>query len=105
MVGIDSTVEHELLCLGYLCRNRLEFEELGAEICCEECVTMILEFIHVTTFNRPAMSLPEEGKLLSEALSTVKIQVQQMRRYLVCRIKFKVKLLISFRNSTSSWTL
>lgn len=26
----------------------------------------------------------EEGKLLSESLSTVKIQVQQMRRYLVC---------------------
>ena len=25
----------------------------------------------------------EEGKLLSESLSTVKIQVQQMRRYLV----------------------
>lgn len=26
----------------------------------------------------------EEGKLLSEALSTVKIQVQQMKRHLVC---------------------
>ena len=26
----------------------------------------------------------EEGKLLSDALSTVKVQVQQMRRYLVC---------------------
>jgi len=26
---------------------------------------------------------PEEGKLLSEALSTVKIQVQQMKRHLV----------------------
>jgi hypothetical protein len=25
----------------------------------------------------------EEGKMLSEALSTVKIQVQQMKRYLV----------------------
>lgn len=27
----------------------------------------------------------EEGKMLSESLSTVKIQVQQMRRYLVRR--------------------
>jgi len=26
----------------------------------------------------------EEAKLLSEALSTVKIQVQQMKRHLVC---------------------
>ena len=33
------------------------------------------------------MALPaaEEGKLLSEALNTVKIQVQQMKRHLVCR--------------------
>ncbi len=33
----------------------------------------------------PAVAAPvvEEGKLLSESLSTVKIQVQQMRRYLV----------------------
>ena len=33
----------------------------------------------------PATGPPvvEEGKLLSESLSTVKIQVQQMRRYLV----------------------
>jgi vacuolar protein sorting-associated protein 35 len=36
-----------------------------------------------------AMATPpgEEGKLLSEALNTVKIQVQQMKRYLV-RIHF-----------------
>lgn len=27
--------------------------------------------------------VPEEGKLLSEALNTVKIQVQQMKRHLV----------------------
>jgi hypothetical protein len=30
-----------------------------------------------------AIAPPEEGKMLSEALSTVKIQVQQMKRYLV----------------------
>jgi vacuolar protein sorting-associated protein 35 len=30
-----------------------------------------------------ALPAPEEGKLLSEALSTVKIQVQQMKRHLV----------------------
>ena len=28
--------------------------------------------------------IPEETKLLGEALSTVKIQVQQMKRHLVC---------------------
>jgi hypothetical protein len=33
------------------------------------------------------MALPamEEGKMLSEALNTVKIQVQQMKRHLVCQ--------------------
>ena len=31
----------------------------------------------------PTTGPMEEGKLLSESLSTVKIQVQQMRRYLV----------------------
>lgn len=38
------------------------------------------------------MALPvvEEGKLLSEALNTVKIQVQQMKRHLVCR-NFSIK--------------
>ena len=30
-----------------------------------------------------ALQMLEEGKLLSEALNTVKIQVQQMKRYLV----------------------
>lgn len=30
-----------------------------------------------------ALPAPEEGKLLSEALNTVKIQVQQMKRHLV----------------------
>ena len=30
----------------------------------------------------------EEGKLLSEALNTVKIQVQQMKRYLVRTLLF-----------------
>ncbi len=30
-----------------------------------------------------SLPAPEEGKLLSEALSTVKIQVQQMKRHLV----------------------
>lgn len=30
-----------------------------------------------------AVPAPEEGKLLSEALNTVKIQVQHMKRYLV----------------------
>ena len=34
----------------------------------------------------PIMTTPavEEGKMLSEALNTVKIQVQQMKRFLVC---------------------
>jgi vacuolar protein sorting-associated protein 35 len=32
--------------------------------------------------------VPEEGKLLSEALSTVKIQVQQMKRHLVSAFLF-----------------
>jgi len=31
-----------------------------------------------------AEMVTEEAKLLSEALSTVKIQVQQMKRHLVC---------------------
>ena len=31
-----------------------------------------------------AETVVEEAKLLSEALSTVKIQVQQMKRHLVC---------------------
>lgn len=31
-----------------------------------------------------ALQPGEEGKLLSEALNTVKIQVQQMKRHLVC---------------------
>jgi hypothetical protein len=31
-----------------------------------------------------ALPVAEEGKLLSEALNTVKIQVQQMKRHLVC---------------------
>jgi hypothetical protein len=31
-----------------------------------------------------AVPVVEEGKLLSEALNTVKIQVQQMKRHLVC---------------------
>lgn len=31
----------------------------------------------------PASGPMEEGKMLSEALGTVKIQVQQMKRYLV----------------------
>jgi vacuolar protein sorting-associated protein 35 len=31
-----------------------------------------------------ALQAVEEGKLLSEALNTVKIQVQQMKRHLVC---------------------
>ena len=30
-----------------------------------------------------SLPAPEEGKMLSEALSTVKIQVQQMKRHLV----------------------
>ena len=30
--------------------------------------------------------VPEEGKLLSESLSTVKIQTQQMKRHLVRRV-------------------
>lgn len=34
----------------------------------------------MATMSLPA---PEEGKLLSEALNTVKIQVQQMKRHLV----------------------
>jgi len=34
----------------------------------------------------------EEGKLLSEALNTVKIQVQQMKRYLVRIYLFSNKL-------------
>jgi hypothetical protein len=32
---------------------------------------------------------PEEGKLISEALNTVKIQVQQMKRHLVSDVLFK----------------
>ena len=41
--------------------------------------------LSLTTMATPAAATPvvEEGKLLSESLSTVKIQVQQMRRYLV----------------------
>ncbi len=31
----------------------------------------------------------EEAKLLSEALSTVKIQVQQMKRHLVCHVSHR----------------
>ena len=39
----------------------------------------------------------EEAKLLSEALSTVKIQVQQMKRHLVC---FRLALpVLRFRSS------
>lgn len=39
----------------------------------------------MSTMSAPAAGPPvvEEGKMLSESLSTVKIQVQQMRRYLV----------------------
>lgn len=52
----------------------------------------------------------EEGKMLAEALSTVKIQVQQMKRYLVCRHsglgKQSVQTLTMAirRNLTNSWT-
>lgn len=53
----------------------------------------------------------EEGKLLSESLSTVKIQVQQMRRYLVRRtvtpnsprIVMLSRSFIRCRNLTSLW--
>lgn len=34
----------------------------------------------------PITAPVEEGKLLSESLSTVKIQVQQMKRHLVCDV-------------------
>jgi hypothetical protein len=52
----------------------------------------------------------EEGKLLSEALSTVKIQVQQMKRHLVRIVTETYRTCIdrgftgSYRNWTSSWT-
>ena len=51
----------------------------------------------------------EEGKLLSESLSTVKIQVQQMKRHLVCTRLFGSDLYISLRTMhcrswISSWT-
>lgn len=36
----------------------------------------------------PQMIAPEEGKLLSESLSTVKIQTQQMKRHLASRVHF-----------------
>ena len=39
---------------------------------------------HLTTVHCiMALPVPEEGKLLSEALNTVKVQVQHMKRYLV----------------------
>jgi hypothetical protein len=55
-----------------------------------------------------AMAPPEEGKMLAEALSTVKIQVQQMKRYLV-RSGGPVRPGAvadgpARRSSTSSWT-
>ena len=56
------------------------------------------------------MAIPnvEEGKLLSEALNVVKIQVQQMKRNLVCPPPRAVFLVLRgpnyHRNWTSSWT-
>jgi hypothetical protein len=56
---------------------------------------------------------PEEGKLISEALNTVKIQVQQMKRHLVSPFLFEKPYIrlalsnryISYRSWISSWTL
>ena len=56
------------------------------------------------------MAIPnvEEGKLLSEALNVVKIQVQQMKRNLVCPPPRVVILVLRgpdhHRNWTNSWT-
>ena len=56
------------------------------------------------------MAIPnvEEGKLLSEALNVVKIQVQQMKRNLVCpppRVEMsELRGPNYLRNWTSSWT-
>jgi hypothetical protein len=57
-----------------------------------------------------AAPVMEEGKLLSEALNTVKIQVQQMKRHLVRSCPFHLVYtwlndLFEYRNWTSLWML
>jgi hypothetical protein len=52
-----------------------------------------------TTMALPAM---EEGKVLSEALNTVKIQVQQMKRHLVRQLWFLIQELGALRFNTDS---
>lgn len=47
----------------------------------------------------------EEGKMLGDALNTVKIQVQQMKRHLVCgHYLHNPWILTSPRNWINSWT-
>jgi hypothetical protein len=47
-----------------------------------------------------AEMVTEEAKLLSEALSTVKIQVQQMKRHLVC-LPIAIRLLLFITRLTT----